>query len=47
MILLESIGSVSRQLSYVPRISDLELLVADDCPEAEQISNSSDSNNAE
>jgi hypothetical protein len=38
MILLESIGSVSRQLSFVPRSGELELLVADDCPEAEQIS---------
>jgi hypothetical protein len=48
MILLESIGSISRQLSFVPRISELELLVADDCPEAEQIFNSSsDSNNAD
>ncbi len=50
MIRLESIGAISRQLSFVPRLSELELLVSDDCPDAEQISNSSsngasDSNN--
>lgn len=37
ILLLESIGAVSRQLSFVPRISDLELLVSDDCPIAEQL----------
>ncbi|MFM2431153.1 MAG: hypothetical protein RLZZ511_2366 [Cyanobacteriota bacterium] len=38
ILLLESIGAVSRQLSFVPRISDLELLVSDDCPASEQLS---------
>lgn len=33
---LESIGSISRQLASVPRHS-VDLLVSDDCPEAEQI----------
>jgi hypothetical protein len=38
ILLLESIGAVSRQLSFVPRLGDMELLVSDDCPEAEQLS---------
>ncbi len=38
ILLLESIGAVSRQLSFVPRIGDMELLVSDDCPESEQLS---------
>jgi hypothetical protein len=38
ILLLESIGAVSRQLSFVPRVSDMELLVSDDCPESEQLS---------
>ncbi|NJN49275.1 MAG: hypothetical protein HC805_05195 [Alkalinema sp. RL_2_19] len=37
ILLLESIGSVSRQLSFVPRMGDIELLISDDCPESEQI----------
>lgn len=40
MILLESIGAVSRQLSFVPRLGEMEVLVSDDCPEAEQIASS-------
>jgi hypothetical protein len=38
ILLLESIGAVSRQLSFVPRVGDMELLVSDDCPESEQLS---------
>jgi len=33
---LESIGAISRQLASVPRNS-MDLLVSEDCPEAEQI----------
>ncbi len=40
MILLESIGAVSRQLSFVPRLGEMEVLVSDDCPESEQIASS-------
>lgn len=36
MVRLESIGSVSTKLSSVSRISS-DILVSDDCPEAEQI----------
>ncbi|GAB4360833.1 MAG: hypothetical protein MH825_13230 [Cyanobacteria bacterium] len=38
MVRLESIGSVTRKLASVPR-RNTEILVADDCPEAEQIRN--------
>ena len=37
MVRLESIGSVMQKLATVPRM-DVELTVADDCPETEQIS---------
>ncbi len=39
MIRLESIGSVTRRLSSVPRgrTSANDLLISDDCPEAERI----------
>ena len=37
IILLESIGAVSRQLSFVPRLGDMEILVSEDCPESEQL----------
>ncbi len=44
MVRLESIGAISRKLASVPR-GYSELLVSDDCPEAEQIfPNSPDSN---
>ena len=44
MIRLESIGAVSQKLASVPR-GNVEPLVSDDCPEAEQIRNHpSDSN---
>jgi hypothetical protein len=36
MIRLDSIGSVMRKLASVPR-GDVEPLVSDDCPEAEQL----------
>jgi hypothetical protein len=36
MVRLESIGAVSRKLASVSR-SNSELLISDDCPEAEQI----------
>jgi hypothetical protein len=38
MVRLENIGAVTRKLSSVPK-GDTELLVSDDCPEAEQLSN--------
>jgi len=38
MIRLESIGSVMQKLATVPR-GDVEPLVSEDCPEAEQIRN--------
>lgn len=38
MVRIESIGSVMRRLASVPR-GDVEPLVSDDCPEAEQIRN--------
>jgi hypothetical protein len=41
ILLLESIGAVSRQLSFVPRLGDMELLVSDDCPESEQLTSPS------
>jgi hypothetical protein len=37
MVRLESIGSVMQRLSMVPR-GNVEPLVSDDCPEAEQLS---------
>jgi hypothetical protein len=37
MFRLESIGSVIQKLSTVPRGMNLELLVSDDCPEAERL----------
>ena len=45
MVRLESIGAVTQKLSSVPK-GNVEPLVSDDCPEAEQLSNqpSSDSN---
>jgi hypothetical protein len=36
MIRMESIGAITQKLASVPR-GDLEPLVSDDCPEAEQI----------
>ncbi len=42
MVRLESIGSVTRKLASVSRRSILDLPVAEDCPEAEQIRNHSD-----
>lgn len=36
IVRLESIGAVTRKLASVPR-SDADLLIADDCPEAERI----------
>lgn len=50
MVLLESIGAVSRQLSFVPRMGEMEILVADDCPESEQLTtptNESESSSSE
>ena len=38
MVRLESIGSVMQRLSSVPK-GNIEPLVSDDCPEAEQIRN--------
>jgi len=44
MVRLESIGAVTRKLAAVPK-GDIEPLVSEDCPEAEQIRNpSSDPN---
>ena len=42
MIRLDSIGSVMRKLASVPR-GDVDPIVSDDCPEAEQIPRPSDS----
>jgi hypothetical protein len=39
MVRLESIGAVTRKLASVSRGEDVEPLVSEDCPEAEQISN--------
>lgn len=36
MIRLESIGSITQKLASVPK-GDVDILVSDDCPEAEQI----------
>ncbi|WP_017304700.1 DUF6679 family protein [Spirulina subsalsa] len=36
LVRLESIGAIQRKLASVPR-GDTELLIAEDCPEAEQI----------
>jgi len=36
LIRMESIGAITQKLASVPR-GDLEPLVSDDCPEAEQI----------
>ena len=47
MVRLESIGSVTRKLASVSRRSILELPVAEDCPEAEQIRNHSDKKDAD
>jgi hypothetical protein len=41
MFRLESIGSVIQKLSTVPRGVNLELLVSDDCPEAERLESQS------
>jgi hypothetical protein len=43
MVRLESIGAVTQKLATVPR-GDVEPLVSDDCPEAEQIRHRPDSN---
>jgi hypothetical protein len=44
MVRLESIGAITRKLAAVPK-GNVEPLVSEDCPEAEQIPNpSSDSN---
>uniref|UniRef100_B8HYL3 Uncharacterized protein n=1 Tax=Cyanothece sp. (strain PCC 7425 / ATCC 29141) TaxID=395961 RepID=B8HYL3_CYAP4 len=44
MVRLESIGAVSRKLAVVPK-GNVDPLVSEDCPEAEQIRNpSSDAN---
>lgn len=40
MVRLESIGAITQKLASVPR-GNVEPLVSDDCPEAEQIRNSS------
>lgn len=47
MVRLESIGSVTRKLASVSRRSVLDLPVAEDCPEAEQIRNHSDKKDAD
>lgn len=39
MVRLESIGSVMQRLAVVPR-ADVELVIADDCPETEQLNDS-------
>lgn len=44
MVRLESIGAVSQKLASVPR-GNVEPLVSDDCPEAEQIPNHSPDSN--
>ena len=36
IVRLESIGAISRKLASVPR-GDIEIAIADECPEAEQI----------
>lgn len=46
MIRLESIGAVSQRLATVPR-GNVELSIADECPEAEQISDPSSEANAD
>jgi hypothetical protein len=44
MVRLDSIGAITRKLAAVPK-GNIEPLVADDCPEAEKLSNpSSDAN---
>ena len=43
MVRLESIGSVMQKLSTVPR-GDVEPMVSDDCPEAEQLRRHPESN---
>lgn len=43
MIRLESIGSIQQKLAGVPK-GDVEPLVAEDCPEAEQLGNSQPDN---
>ncbi|MBD2159979.1 hypothetical protein H6G51_09340 [Limnothrix sp. FACHB-708] len=47
MVRLESIGSVTRKLASVSRRSVLDLPVAEECPEAEQIRNHSDKKDAD
>ncbi|TAD79567.1 MAG: hypothetical protein EA001_03680 [Oscillatoriales cyanobacterium] len=47
MVRLESIGSVTRKLASVSRRSVLDLPVAEDCPEAEQIRKHSDKQDAD
>ncbi|HEY9845996.1 MAG TPA: DUF6679 family protein [Candidatus Caenarcaniphilales bacterium] len=44
MVRLESIGAVTRKLASVPR-GNVEPLVSEDCPEAEQIRNQSPESN--
>lgn len=44
MVRLESIGAVSQKIASVPR-GNVEPLVSDDCPEAEQIPNRSPDSN--
>ncbi|WP_013322905.1 DUF6679 family protein [Gloeothece verrucosa] len=46
MVRLESIGAVSQKLASVSRVNS-EILVADDCPEAEQIRPRSPDSNQE
>ena len=46
MVRLESIGAVTRKLASVPR-GNVELPIADDCPEAEQIRNHHPESNPE
>ncbi|HIK45021.1 MAG TPA: hypothetical protein IGR64_09055 [Leptolyngbyaceae cyanobacterium M65_K2018_010] len=46
MVRLESIGAVTQRLASVPR-GDVELNVAEDCPETEQIIDSSPEPNPE
>ncbi|MBD2635460.1 hypothetical protein H6G52_08825 [Limnothrix sp. FACHB-881] len=47
MVRLESIGSVTRKLASVSRRSVLDLPVAEECPEAEQIRNHLDKKDAD
>lgn len=47
MVRLESIGSVMRKLASVQRRGSLELLVAEDCPEVEQIRKQPDHQDAD